>query len=170
MLFGRGSERGSGVPEVVVWAAAASVVLAVASFVVIVKPGQAKTQKLTAEQQAYVLAVATQRANANISALATQQAAAFAQVPPPATRPATPFQANTAVVPPPPPPPVSQPPPRPAGAAAPVRTPSSPPPLPPVTSPSPRLLIATPASPPVAPTPPPVEQSPNPTPASPPVR
>lgn len=75
MLFGRGSERGKVALEIVGWAAAASLVLAVAGYVVIAKPGQAKTAKLTAEQQAYVQAVATQQSSAYLMAVSTQEAA-----------------------------------------------------------------------------------------------
>jgi hypothetical protein len=97
MLFGCGSERGKVALEIVGWAAAASLVLVVAGYVVIAKPGQAKTPKLTPEQQAYVQAVATQQALAYISAIATQQADAYiiavatqqasaaAEAPPPTT-------------------------------------------------------------------------------------
>src|SRR5437870_4083784 len=93
MRTGRRSERGFSLVELVVWAAAIGGVVAVAWYVISAE----REPKLTEAQQAYVVAVSTQKAESYIHAIATQQAqaqadaaAAAASAPPPTTAPEAP--------------------------------------------------------------------------------
>jgi hypothetical protein len=89
--------------EVAFWAAAAIAVLAVAGYVFIANPGQAKSHPLSPEEQTaatavakqqsgYIVAVVTLQADAYIASVATQQASAAAN--PPLRNPSAPVIAT----------------------------------------------------------------------------
>jgi hypothetical protein len=111
------AERGEGLIEFVAYIALAGVVMAAAGYFLLYAN---QDHRLSYEQQAYVIAVATQRADAYIRAVATQQAGA----PPAAAQAAAPAQ----VAPPPQAPPAA--PPTPTVYVPPQPAPTSPPPLP----------------------------------------
>jgi hypothetical protein len=126
------AERGEGLIEFVFYLALAGGVMAAAGYFLVYAN---QDKRLSYEQQAYVIAVATQRADAYIRAVATLQAsapppAAQASAPPQVAPPpqAPPPQAPTAAAPaptvyvPPQPAPTPAPPPPPAPTAPPVRT------------------------------------------------
>jgi len=150
------------------WAGAALGVVAIAGYVVFMKPWEDKPIKLTPEQQAYVAAVATQQADSYIIAVATQQAdAALAAASAPQSAPPAPsgyeppsqadVQPPAGSAPPPSQPPASIPPPAPAPTQPPANGSAPPPPPPPTATPTPKP--APPPPPPTATPPPPPESS-----------
>jgi hypothetical protein len=128
-------ERGESILETLAIVALTITVIGAIAYIAVVRPGQSGAVKLTPEQQAYVAAVATQRAQAYIAAVATMQA----------QQPA-PVQQQPQVV----APPQSAPP------QAPAAAPTSPPAPPPQSPPAPPAPTATPVPPPPAPVKPPM--------------
>jgi hypothetical protein len=139
MRRNRFGERGESVLETLGIIALTLTVIGAIAWVVVIRPNQSNAVKLTPEQQAYVVAVATQRAQTYIVAVATMQAqpptpAAPRQQPQVAAPPQAPSQA-------PPPAPTSPP-------APPSAPPAPPPPAPPTATPVPPP--PTPVKPPMA--------------------
>lgn len=134
-MWRRRRERGESILEVAGYLALVGAIVAVGGYFVVYANDDSK---LTAAQQAYVVAVATQRADAYIRAVATQAAGApppreavAPRAPVPAVAVAPPPQAPPALVPTSPPPVAAAPyvPPPPAPTAAPPPPPVTKPPM-----------------------------------------
>ena len=119
----RRRERGESFIEIAGYVALAGAVMAVAGYFLVYANGD---HKLTEAEQAYVVAVATQRADAYIRMVATQEASA----PPPQAAAPRPTPPPVSVAPPPQAPPGAPPPPVPTAAPY-VPPPAPPPPAPP---------------------------------------
>ena len=78
----REGERGESMLELMLWVGMALAVAAVAGYVVFMRPWEDKPIKLTPEQQVYVQAVATQQADTYLRTVATQAAQAQVSAPP----------------------------------------------------------------------------------------